>query len=682
MKTVSLKIAGEIVNHLSVTIPSNIFALNELTKNSYDAFATEIEIEIDIQNSKLTIKDNGIGMNENDIDKLFHIANSIKTYGKKNKFNNLTRYVQGSKGLGFLSAFKFGDLVQWETNKDGKKIKFLTNKSEIIEKADASQYKTELIITDSDDIGTTITIDLDKKKLDALNEYFRDEKNAIKIVNSFYDKSINLKLKLLNNIYSSIPVSSFLDEGENFQFCFMSYDSTSSILKTFRNQKELKKDRFQISSKDYTIKVDIMVYHFKNGNPKKTDISKLFYRDSDDALSPLLYINDNLFNNDKYFNTEINRKKRSSESMPQMTGYVRVYCSNQSLDFNSDRTNFVETEITKSIINDLYNLNSFIQKKASSIKNTEKNDNNGVIFTGKAYPRQDNVKDLSEIRTAVINLKIGKERTILIPSKQIDLKEYITSVTNSSGEKVDLHAIEFLVDNEKNNTNIIPSITLPCEKKIIFNYYDDITGKVSEELKLSFIHPEATIKGQKRNQLFTFFSNEYYTINIPIVSSLINQVQKIYNEKKSDFYEIIACTLRSILEISVDFLRTKFPHIFEHKHEHDNKNLKEYKSDNLLWNIVQVIHFIKTHDNLKTLIAKILNINYSSLNKHLNINSYSDAVNQAHLGAHKSTVYLTYNDIQSMAKQIGHFAVYCDVMLYKLDENYVSSLELVPFCNT
>jgi hypothetical protein len=707
MKPISLKFAGKIVDHLSVTIPSNIFALNELTKNSYDAFATEIEIVIDIPNSKLIIKDNGIGMNESDITKLFYIGNSTKTYGKKNSYNALDRYVQGSKGLGFLSSFKFGDIVKWETNKEGKKIEFLANKEDIISKQDASEYNIYPKVTDSNDIGTTITIDLDNKKLDALCNYFQEEKNITKTVNAFYDQNITLTLKMLNNNFSSKSVLSFLDEGENYQFCYVTYDSSNSNLKIYRDQREFQKEKFKISSKDYIIKAELMIYHFKQGkNKKSTNISKLFYRD-DDALTPLLYINDNLFNNYKYFDSNINRSKRSAESMPQMIGYVRVYCSEPGLEFNSDRTNFVESDLTSNIINDLKELNSKIQKLAASIKEQEKDKNTNKISTGRAFPKVDETKVdetkvdetkvdetkvdetkvdetkvdetkvVSEIKTAKINLAVEEERKFYIPSKQINLRDYVTSVTNSSEEKVDLKELNFLIDNKKSSTNIIPSINEPCEKQILINYNDKVTGLVSEQFKLSFIAPEATIKTEGEKQLFTIFSNQSYTIKIPYASCLINQLEKLYSGKKSDYYELIACALRAILEISVDYLKQNFPHIFTHQSPED----KEVKNDKFLWKIVQVIHFIQSHNQLITWITNELNIDFHSFKNHLNIDSYSKLVKLAHLGAHKSNVYLTDDDIPGLAKRVGHFTVICDVMLYKIDKSNINSLNPIPFKN-
>lgn len=672
MKKKHLGFAGEIINHLSVTIPSNIFALNELTKNSYDAFATDIQIYIDQSNSQLIIKDNGIGMSEVDVDKLLYIGNSTKKYGKKNTYNNLSRYVQGSKGLGFLSSFKFGDVVHWETNKEGKKIKFDLNKKDIISKRNASSYDIFLELSNTDDIGTTITIDLDKNQLNALIDYFSDEKNITKAVNAFYDVNINLSLHISNKKFVSKSISSFLNEGKDYQFCYVTYDSSNSNIKIYRNQQQLQPEKFRISSKDYRIEVELMIYYFKQGVSKRfTNISKLFYRDYDDALTPLLYINNNLFNNYKYFDSNINRSKRSAESMPQITGYVKVYCSSSELEFNSDRTNFVENELTRNIIKDLNDLNTRIQKLASLIKEEDRK-NTGEISTGTAYIKDDEENITPKIKTAKINLNVEKEKIFFLPSKQIDLKQYITSVINSSGEKIDLEALKFLIDGKESITNIIPSITEPCEKQISVQFIDNITGLVNENFKLYFKNQETKIEGTNPNQLLTFFSSESYRISIHIVASLINQVNKIYSLKEP-FYETIACTLRTILELSIDSLKSKFSHIFNHE------KVNNYKIDNLSWDVIQVINFIKTHNELLTKIANILGISFQSLKKSLDIDSYIRTIDKAHLGAHKSTTYLTNNDIVSLGKQVGHFAVLCDVMIKSFDKESINLLELVEF---
>ncbi|MGJ3522788.1 ATP-binding protein [Nitratidesulfovibrio sp. D1] len=74
-----IRVSGNIISELSEKIPSNIIALNELIKNSYDAGASYVTINLDTEARELLITDNGSGMDAEDINTLFHISNSKKS---------------------------------------------------------------------------------------------------------------------------------------------------------------------------------------------------------------------------------------------------------------------------------------------------------------------------------------------------------------------------------------------------------------------------------------------------------------------------------------------------------------------------------------------------------------------------------------------------------------------------
>lgn len=58
------KVTKEIVNHLSKGLYRNFGrAIKELISNSYDAQATKVKIRLDLENSRIVVKDNGEGMN-------------------------------------------------------------------------------------------------------------------------------------------------------------------------------------------------------------------------------------------------------------------------------------------------------------------------------------------------------------------------------------------------------------------------------------------------------------------------------------------------------------------------------------------------------------------------------------------------------------------------------------------
>lgn len=197
-KKINIKVAGNIISELSEKIPTQIVALNELIKNSYDAFATEVKITLDYRKSKLIIEDNGNGMSEDDIRRLFHISESEKKYGKLT-FNSklgLKRRTQGSKGLGFLSVFKFGSQVVWITAQNGVELRFSANRDEIVKLKNISDYEVILEKREVEYRGTIIEIDVDISGyiIKSLIEYLNNNKTALKIVNSFYDDEFKIKL--------------------------------------------------------------------------------------------------------------------------------------------------------------------------------------------------------------------------------------------------------------------------------------------------------------------------------------------------------------------------------------------------------------------------------------------------------------------------------------------------------
>ena len=124
VEQVPITVAGNILSELSEKIPNNIIALNELIKNAYDAFSPSVDIILDSKSKELTIRDYGTGMDTEGIKKLFHISSSEKHYGKVISFGDTQRLTQGSKGLGFLSVFRFGNRVLWKTGKNSKIFEF------------------------------------------------------------------------------------------------------------------------------------------------------------------------------------------------------------------------------------------------------------------------------------------------------------------------------------------------------------------------------------------------------------------------------------------------------------------------------------------------------------------------------------------------------------------------------
>lgn len=108
-------------------INDDFIAVFELVKNSYDAHATEVEIifdKINSKNAKIIIKDNGKGMNYDDLlNKWLFVAYSAKSDGtEEENFDyrdkiKVKRAYAGAKGIGRFSCDRLGSFLLLETKK-------------------------------------------------------------------------------------------------------------------------------------------------------------------------------------------------------------------------------------------------------------------------------------------------------------------------------------------------------------------------------------------------------------------------------------------------------------------------------------------------------------------------------------------------------------------------------------
>jgi len=90
-------------------ITSEVVAVFELVKNSFDASAKKISIEINLQNDSITILDDGIGMTKDDIkNKWLFVAYSEK---KDIQESNGRKYV-GAKGIGRFACDRLGKDIE------------------------------------------------------------------------------------------------------------------------------------------------------------------------------------------------------------------------------------------------------------------------------------------------------------------------------------------------------------------------------------------------------------------------------------------------------------------------------------------------------------------------------------------------------------------------------------------
>lgn len=734
------KVGGGIIKELSDNIPSHLIALNELIKNAYDANSDKIIISLN--KNSFTIEDFGEGMNKEDIKSLVHLSKSDKKYGKlKNG-----RYTQGSKGLGFVSASKFGHSAKWLTKKDGayefeidfKKLKSIDDISEV--NIDVKQSKKSKN-------GTIIKMDLKEEAYHQLNEYFKDDRMKNKILNSFLDDNFNIELKIKNKIYRTKAINNVMqsyDKRYDGRILYnVEYNSDEGLIKFKHNGYILFNIEYPLKSTKFKIGLNLDVFQLKSGL-KANKLPSLFFNEINNPY-PIIYINKNLFDNYNLFNPNINRSKKSDKSLPIMTGYVEIISSDKDLQFNSDRTKFTESKLTKEIKSFLLNINKTIQEEGSknklgvidffkAFKNNLldipsncstnelikllkenikdnfkfkdkvsinvnksrveynfldkkyvvnltkpieenlkhegkkiekiKNDTNSIFPENKTSKEEQitiatvNDKIKRNLKPAIILLKSSKKR-IKIPSEQIDLYQFIKEATDSKGNKINFKLIKMKINGNLIDKPILKSIEKPCIKEVKYFYEDKETKNVVSKLILQFEENNVTFKVPDENnrKLFSLpagIKTDYnLTSKCEYLNNLILELNNLDIQKNR---YVIACSLRCVFEIGMDEIEL-------------NCNIK-FNNNKLH---LKVQEFIENCKNNKKFISKVslnTNFGFNSL-KNLIVDSknFSNLVEKSNIGAHKSSIHYTKNDIEDIANKASIFIILANEFIKFNTEN-------------
>lgn len=165
-----MKVNLQVLEHLGMNLYSNVPAvLAEIVANAWDADAENVWIELDIEGKSITIQDDGLGMNRDDV------VNRFLNVGFKRRdeiglvTEKLKRKPMGRKGIGKLSSFSVANTVRVYTTKKDEKTVFQMDIDEMRRqmKADAPIYLPEEMETRSGhpDGGTKIVLTNLKKRV-------------------------------------------------------------------------------------------------------------------------------------------------------------------------------------------------------------------------------------------------------------------------------------------------------------------------------------------------------------------------------------------------------------------------------------------------------------------------------------------------------------------------------------
>lgn len=221
--------------------PENV--LVELTANSYDADATQVEITSSGESKMIQVKDDGCGMDLTDLDELITIAKSKK---RDMLEKGLTTPLYGRKllgcfGIGIISFLSLGNKIKIFTCKEGNKPIYL----EIEKQVDSEGKPTKI------DISNPISDE--RFRMHLIHGEDSKHGTTIEIENSVIDFSE--RYAILRHKLANLPLV------ENF--------------KIFLNESEIKKEDF--TSNHWLLKDIQFVLDEFDPNYKSTGQINIFY---------------------------------------------------------------------------------------------------------------------------------------------------------------------------------------------------------------------------------------------------------------------------------------------------------------------------------------------------------------------------------------------------------------------
>ncbi|GAD52054.1 heat shock protein G homolog [Halarchaeum acidiphilum MH1-52-1] len=129
-----MSLSLNVLNHLGLNLYSNVPAvLSEAVANAWDADAENVSVDIDADEGRVTIVDDGHGMDAHDVNNRYlHVGYQRRQDEERpNRTPEHNRPVMGRKGIGKLSLLSIAETVKVYTIKDGDENAFRMDVGEI-----------------------------------------------------------------------------------------------------------------------------------------------------------------------------------------------------------------------------------------------------------------------------------------------------------------------------------------------------------------------------------------------------------------------------------------------------------------------------------------------------------------------------------------------------------------------
>jgi signal transduction histidine kinase len=176
-------------------VTNDLVAIIELVKNSYDAFATHVDVRFvgnsNGQISKIEIQDDGEGMTRDTITDVWcEVATPYRTIEPFRTSGRTRRRVSGEKGLGRLSAARLGSWLEMLTQAEGEPCwQVLVDWSGLANSKSLESCFVEVgeytQLSPFEKSGTLLRIEAINNKWDKKEEFEQLEKNLSRLISPF-----------------------------------------------------------------------------------------------------------------------------------------------------------------------------------------------------------------------------------------------------------------------------------------------------------------------------------------------------------------------------------------------------------------------------------------------------------------------------------------------------------------
>lgn len=633
LETVSFSFHGQALHELSAQLPNDVIALNELIKNAYDANATEIRIEFNLDDSQLVIQDNGCGINRSKLSKLFKIGYSEKKYGAKfwSEKAQEYRYTQGSKGLGFLAALRFGREIEWITNDGENAFSVKCNRDELFSLESITEKTIPVRSLGRAALGTKIIMTLDDYCRERLEKLLNSEVQLHKLFNCFLETNLSIKLYVEHAFRKVTKVNDFHSCCVDSQMAYVRILPDDNVAVMYHKGSEFDVIPIEGLPKGCCLTGELIIFFFKNQTAAK--VPGLFKKVRDGrTLCPLLYVNHNLFQNTELFDPEITRKIRQDTSLPQIIGYIDILSDVAELQFNADRTSLVQNEFSDKLATALEKINIAIQHRASVLK-----------------PEKDAKPDLGyappnpEVGAVAGKILISRQLKSKVHESPIDLRELIYRATDGAGRSIPISEIEVFVNGEVSKTGVLESQEIPCSYNLLYRYKCPLTGVIEASVIYTFFDNVKLPQQKFMPHVFKPVNNELMRLVARSIR-LLNELYQKVNKWEKKYWFVIACALRPVYELSVKSLRNC---------DYLPSELSTVTA--IEKSIENVILHINTNSGVREKLRGVFQIDFNS-QKNIDAAEFKKQYSKSHLGAHNGDWLLNRGEVLDIAKQASLFA--------------------------